>query len=140
MLVHDLALLQTHPHAPHPYVHPLFRAMFFFAGACPTQMSFLRGMVCPKPAVGHPNPMHMACPVVTADYWEADVLGTVRYPEAVKFMTASFADNFGAVRGDQLRDLCERHGYVVCCARINRGVVVAVHVLLFCRRVFNLFF
>ena len=36
-------------------------------------------------------------------YWEADVLGTVRYPEGVKLITASFSALFGSRTGAALQ-------------------------------------
>jgi len=41
------------------------------------------------------------------NYWEGDPLGVIRYPEGVKFVTASFKDNFGTATGAKVRAWCQ---------------------------------
>ena len=42
-------------------------------------------------------------PTTGLTYWEADVLGTVRYPEGIKLITASFNALFGTSTGAALQ-------------------------------------
>jgi len=80
---------------------------------CVSQMDMVRQLVCNRPAPTlTPNPPPGACNS-EGMYWEADVLGSVRYPEAVKFIVASFDFYFGNETGTDLRNWCIRHKWAL---------------------------
>lgn len=82
---------------------------------CTSQTDFIRKMVCavPPPTLEpYPSVAGKTCNP-EGKYWEADVLGSVRYPEGVKFIVASFSDYFGNVTGSDLRAWCIRHKWAL---------------------------
>jgi len=85
------------------------------ASLCSDQMDMIHSMVCPRPPpTVNPSPPASAAQCgAEGKYWEADILGTARYPESVKFIAASFTDYFGNNVGMQLRDFCARHNWAL---------------------------
>jgi hypothetical protein len=85
-------------------------------GACPTQMEFVRDMVCESRsrntfiAKGRNT---STCQLEQMTYIESNVLGTVVYPEGVKMVIVSFADFFGSAFGSDIRDWCARYGWAL---------------------------
>ena len=46
-------------------------------------------------------------------YYEANILGTAKYPDALKMVIADFATLFGSERGEDLRTYCQANGWVL---------------------------
>jgi hypothetical protein len=44
-------------------------------------------------------------------YWEADIAGTVHYPDGIKMVIGTFTSLFGTVLGEQLQHWCIEHGW-----------------------------
>ena len=71
---------------------------------CASQMNMIRQLTCSLQP-NRENP-HRAVPPNPIEYFEMDALGIIRYPEGVKFITASFKDYFGTAFGQLIRNWC----------------------------------
>jgi len=91
-------------------------------GNCASQMDYIRKMVCelPPPTVTPYPPATTTCNS-EGTFWEADILGSVRYPEGVKFIVASFSDYFGNVTGSDLRTWCINHKWALVWVNFQSG-------------------
>ena len=65
--------------------------------------------------VSHTHFTQCACGCTPAgqSYWESNILGTVRYPEGVKFISVSFLEYFGTTAGQAIREWCIEHGWAL---------------------------
>ena len=49
----------------------------------------------------------------TFHYWEADIVGTVAYPQGIKMVIGTFGSLFGSEYGEALQAWCRRQGWVL---------------------------
>ena len=92
------------PPIPGTYDHAAHLLNFSFFALGSTQ---IQSILCPhgfvsEAALNGPGP-----------YYEANILGTAKYPEALKMVIADFATLFGSERGKTLRTYCQANGWVL---------------------------
>ena len=85
------------------------------ASCNPAALGFLTDMVCPT----YPS---AAVPLAPVYYWEADILGTVRYPQDIKAVVANFETHFGASTGAALQKWCAQWGWPLLWSTYNSKV------------------
>ena len=85
------------------------------ASSCGSEMRYIVDLVCPVPVPRRAvRPAVLPVAPVSSSYWEGDILGTVQYPDGVKFMVAEFQATFGNQSvGMQLREMSLRYGWVL---------------------------
>lgn len=71
--------------------------------------AWLADVVC----VPEVDPLSKPDPAWNVEHWEANVVGTVSYPQNVKAVLASFVAHYGTERGRQLRVWCAAHGWAL---------------------------